>query len=192
MATNYQFDEYKTEPADHLTGDYHQFEENIAYSPTSSDFQDVNVRAFTPDWLNNADDVFQDTDNAPRFSSVQAPPEKCKKPVPSPRTIIPNETRFRPVQHDAVPQPTAADLPRPSLSPEFLQARDEALYLGLQGEQLANYVLAKTKPNPVQVSSQHVSQNVSGPKIRLERWKIKEEMYETFIHRFERLASDLD
>ena len=76
-----------------------------------------------------------------------------------------------------------------NLSPEFLEARNEALYLGLQGDQLANYVLGKLKQGQVI----HVpDQSVSGPKIRLERWKIKEENFETFLHRFERLASDLN
>ena len=101
--------------------------------------------------------------------------------------------RSQPVHTSTVPQSAGApNMNYSDFSPEFLQARREALCLGLQGEHLANYVLCKLKQNQVlQVANQPVSPTVSGPKIRLEKWKLKEENFETFLHRFERLASDL-
>ena len=96
-----------------------------------------------------------------------------------------------PISQTVPSPPKVEDVDYSNLSPDFLLARNEALCLGLQGDQLANYVLAKTKPVQTIINNTSATPTVSGPHIRLEKWK-KEEKFETFIHRFERLASDLN
>ena len=74
-------------------------------------------------------------------------------------------------------------------SVEFRTAQAEAAALGLSGDERRDYILQKMRVDPVRRNKSDI--HVSSPRIRLDKWKIKDESMDCFVRRFERIASDL-
>ena len=76
------------------------------------------------------------------------------------------------------------------LSPAFLEARREAMILGFEGSELRRYIIDRVGTLNAGNGGQSASPHPPGPQVRLEKWNLKDEPFESFHHRFERLAND--